>query len=199
MVLFRFFVQLAQVLMLICIMAMVSCSTPKQEAPKPKPDTVKTPERKRNPCKPISGTKYAPGFKQLICDLKLSNQNISLKTIVLAQWMLESGRGNSSLAKKHFNFGGLKWRKEMKPYARPVNYGAHDGKTQYNKFPDQKTFIEGYWHFIDRYPYKGWDKYKENPEQYLRFIVKSGYCPDKGYIDTVLSLHKEAKQLLENI
>ena len=132
MVFFRITVQLIQVLMLICIMAMVSCSTNKQELPSSKPVTVKTPERKRIPCKPISGTKYAPGFKQLICELKLSKQNISLKTIVLAQWILESGRGKSSLAVNHFNFAGLKWRKEMKSFATAVNYGAHDGLTQYN-------------------------------------------------------------------
>ena len=29
----------------------------------------------------------------------------NLKPVTLAQWALESGRGGSELAKKHFNFG----------------------------------------------------------------------------------------------
>ena len=33
-----------------------------------------------------------------------------LKAVTLAQWMLESARGNSQLATRHYNFAGLKWR-----------------------------------------------------------------------------------------
>jgi hypothetical protein len=40
-----------------------------------------------------------------------------LRAVTLAQWMLESGRATSRLAKLHYNFGGIKWRREMAPYA----------------------------------------------------------------------------------
>jgi len=150
-------------------------------------------------CKDIASKtdKYSSHLAELICELRLSKQNPKLKSIVLAQWILESGWGKSSLATKHYNFGGLKWRKEMSKYAVPVVYKAHDGITRYNKFKSAKDFIEGYWHFIDRYPYRGWDAYKDSPVKYLKFIVKSGYCPDNGYIESVLKLQKAALKILK--
>ena len=148
-------------------------------------------------CKRLDSKKYSPQFSELVCALNKSSQNPELKSIVLAQWILESGRGNSKLASKFLNFGGLKWREEMKPYASPISYEAWDGRTDYIEFKTVEKFIEGYWHFINRYPYKGWRKYKTDPVNYIRFIVKSGYCPDNGYTESVLLLEKEALELLK--
>lgn len=179
--------------LIICLL-LVSCAQPQPKPQAPKP--VKLPVAVKT-CK-VEGERYHQVFKDLICALRESKQNEGLKSIVLAQWILESGRGNSSLARNHFNFGGLKWRKEMSQMASPIVYNAHDGVTKYVKFPSVDIFIEGYWHFINRYPYKGWEKYKEDGEGFLRHIVKSGYCPDAGYVQKVLSLHKEAKELLSH-
>jgi len=41
----------------------------------------------------------------------------NLKAVTLAMMMLESGRGKSDLATRHWNFAGLKYRKEMSPHA----------------------------------------------------------------------------------
>jgi N-acetylmuramoyl-L-alanine amidase len=43
-----------------------------------------------------------------------------LRAVTLAQWMLESGRATSDLAKLHYNFGGLKWRSEMAGHATKI-------------------------------------------------------------------------------
>lgn len=120
-----------------------------------------------------------------------------LKEVTLAQWMLESGRATSKLAKEHYNFGGLKWRPEMAPYATPVSYEAHDGVDKYCKFATLESFINGYWAFINRAPYTGWEEHISSGEDYIKFIGPI-YTPGAGYANKVLSLVPEAKALLDN-
>lgn len=120
-----------------------------------------------------------------------------LKEVTLAQWMLESGRATSALAREHYNFGGLKWRPEMAPYATRVSYEAHDGKSWYCKFPTIESFINGYWAFINRSPYTGWEEHISDGEDYIKFIGPI-YTPTDGYADNILELVPEAKSLLEN-
>lgn len=118
-----------------------------------------------------------------------------LKAVTVAQWALECGWGKSLLFLKHNNAAGLKWRAEMTGYARPVLYSAHDGDEEYCKFLSLKGFILGYWKFLDRSPYKGWKKKCKTPEEFIRFIGPI-YCPDKGYVDKVLSLMDDADKAL---
>ncbi len=119
-----------------------------------------------------------------------------LKTITLAQWILEAGIEPSPLAVKHYNFGGLKWRSEMEGFAEKVEYIAHDGTEFYCKFDSPASFIKGYWKFIDRSPYKGWRNYTETPEDYIGFIGKI-YCPSNShYAEDVIGLKEKAESLL---
>lgn len=120
-----------------------------------------------------------------------------LKEITLAQWILESGRGTSRLAIDHLNFGGLKWREEMAEFATPVEYEASDGWDKYCKFESLEKFIEGYWHFLDRSPYKGWRNNVASGKDFIHFIG-SIYATDKHYVLKVLDLLAEAKQHLEH-
>ncbi|MHC9542314.1 MAG: N-acetylmuramoyl-L-alanine amidase [Vulcanimicrobiota bacterium] len=120
-----------------------------------------------------------------------------LKVITLAQWLLESGRGTSILAVEHKNFGGLKWRDEMKGFAVPVEYEAHDGKDSYCKFESYDKFIEGYWHFLDRSPYKGWRDHSQDPVDFISFIGKI-YCPgNPQYSSSIVDLKDEAIAILK--
>ncbi len=128
-----------------------------------------------------------------------------LKAITLAQWLLEAGRSPSLLAREHFNFGGLKWREEMRATpgnmigaATPVRYKAHDGWDVYCKFTSLENFIRGYWRFIERSPYDGWRNNNSTAEQYIRFIGAI-YTPTAGYADTVLNLLPETEALLAEI
>ncbi len=118
-----------------------------------------------------------------------------LKEITLAQWMLESGRGNSELAKSFFNFGGLKWRKEMEGLATPVEYDAHDGLEKYCSFSTKDKFIQGYWKFLTREPYLGWRSNTDTGEEFIAFVGPI-YCPNAGYVQKVLALLTEARNLL---
>lgn len=119
-----------------------------------------------------------------------------LKAISLAQWILESGRGTSTLAQTHFNFGGLKWREEMQGFASPVEHEAHDGIDTYCRFENLERYIRGYWRFLDRNPYDGFRDHAGDPEDFIRFIGPV-YAPANAlYADHIIGLHDEAKTLL---
>ena len=122
-------------------------------------------------------------------------QHPQLRAVTLAQWLLESGRATSDLAKLHLNFGGLKFRPEMAPFATSVSFQAHDGVDDYCKFASIEKFIQGYWAFLDRSPYAGKENHVSSGESFIRFIGPI-YTPTPGYADTVLSLVAEATGLL---
>jgi N-acetylmuramoyl-L-alanine amidase len=118
-----------------------------------------------------------------------------LRAVTLAQWMLESARATSKLATLHYNFGGLKWRKEMAPYATRILYEAHDGKDYYCKFATIESFVNGYWAFLNRAPYSGWEEHIDSGEDFIRFIGPI-YTPKASYSADVLALVPEAEALL---
>jgi N-acetylmuramoyl-L-alanine amidase len=119
-----------------------------------------------------------------------------LRAVTLAQWMLESGRATSKLARLHYNFGGLKWRNEMAPFATKISFEAHDGVDFYCKFATLENFIAGYWAFLDRAPYSGWEEHVETAEDFIQFIGPI-YTPTKNYATKVLGLVPEAQGLLD--
>lgn len=119
----------------------------------------------------------------------------NLRAVTLAQWMLESGRATSKLAKEHYNFGGLKWRKELAPFATKISYEASDGVDFYCKFATLESFINGYWAFLGRAPYSGWEEHADDAEDFIHFIGPI-YTPAKNYAGKVLALVSEAEGLL---
>lgn len=136
-------------------------------------------------------------FKNLVkCYAQMEIKYPHLKAITIAQWALESGRGSSRLATEHLNFGGLKWRKEMQGYATKVWYEAHDGGDFYCKFDKLENFIKGYWRFIERAPYVGWENHTADEEDYIEFIGPI-YSASPSYVEKVLNLIPESRKLLE--
>jgi len=120
----------------------------------------------------------------------------ALRAVTLAQWMLESGRGESGLAQEHMNFAGLKFRAGMAAHCTPVDYEAHDGIDTYCKFDGIESFVAGYWAFINRSVYDGWRDHREQPAGYIRFLHSRGYASDPDYVGKVLSLLHEAEDAL---
>ena len=118
-----------------------------------------------------------------------------LRAVTLAQWLLESGRAKSKLAKLHLNFGGLKWRPEMATFATKISFEAHDGVDNYCKFATIENFINGYWAFLNRSPYSGWEERASDAQAFIKFIGPI-YTPTEGYADRVLALVPEATALL---
>jgi N-acetylmuramoyl-L-alanine amidase len=121
----------------------------------------------------------------------------NLKAVTFAQWLLESGRGTSALARDHLNFAGLKWRPEMASVATRVDYAAHDGADAYCQLASLRAFIAGYWAFLARKPYAGWLRLAENPAGFIRFVGPI-YTPSAGYAARVLALLPEAEAMLRH-
>jgi hypothetical protein len=126
-----------------------------------------------------------------------------LKAITLAQWMLESGRGSSFLAERVNNFGGMMWRKEMANWGGVgfIEYTSPSDniKTDYITCSSLDVWIECYWLFIDRSPYKGWRGHAGSETAYIKFLKKCGYAADPDYVSKVLALLPEAEELLYSL
>jgi N-acetyl-anhydromuramyl-L-alanine amidase AmpD/N-acetylmuramoyl-L-alanine amidase len=127
-----------------------------------------------------------------------------LQNASLAQWILESGWAKSPLARDYFNFGGLKWRAEMANWTeakdgvviQPVKYMAHDGLDTYCKFASPSDYINGYWRFLMRSPYEGWETHASNPTDYISYLLKCCYTVSDTYLNDVLNLVPKAIALL---
>lgn len=143
-------------------------------------------------------TPKAPTLEDLAVVVKAAEFEFpSLKPVCMAQWILESGRGTSTLFRAHNNAGGMKWRKEMEGYATPVDYQAHDGMDTYCKFASLEAWVRGYWRFIERSPYAGWrEAAKGGAKSYISFLKVSGYAEDPDYVNKVMALIPEAEKYL---
>lgn len=121
----------------------------------------------------------------------------NLKGVTLASWILESGWGGSELANKHNNFAGMKYRKAMEPFATKVSYAAHDGVDDYCAFASPAAFIDGYWAFLERAPYKGWRSRAGDAEDFIEFVGPI-WAQDGAYSEKVLNLLSQAEALLQS-
>ena len=142
-------------------------------------------------------------FKKLKANVHSEDLD-DLQNASLAQWILESGWGQSPLAREHFNFGGLKWRSEMANWTeakdgvvvQPVKYMAHDGLDTYCKFASPSAYINGYWRFLMRSVYNGWEEHASNPKDFVSYLLKCGYTVSDTYLNDVLNLVPKAIALL---
>ena len=141
-------------------------------------------------------TDLADVFKKVKADVR-PEDHAELKEATLAQWILESGWASSKLAREALNFGGLKFRKELKPYATEYSYTDWQGETDpYCKFESVEQFILGYWAFIQRDVYHGWTEHTGSAADYIDYLLKCGYTTSDTYKNEVLSLVPKAAVLL---
>lgn len=127
-----------------------------------------------------------------------------LREIMLAQWAVESGWGNSRLAYDYNNYAGMKWRDFMKPHAHKKWYKANDGGAFYCAFATEADFIRGYVHRLDKHPsYVGWRDASKTPEGFINFVgpiwVGLDAKRNAEYVRKVLRVWNErTKGILEN-
>lgn len=141
-----------------------------------------------------------------------------LKAAFLAQWILETGRGTSHALVEMLNVAGMKWRTEMEGFATKVWYATNtepkrEGPNGFEngdwfcKFESASKAVRGYFQFLSRAPYHGWEEHTVSAEDFLSFIGPTwcpvGYTPEyvkshggKTYHEYVLSLLPEATKLL---
>lgn len=119
-----------------------------------------------------------------------------VKDVILAQMILETGRGGSELFKLWKNPLGMKARSEIKtPGWKPVSYNAHDGRDHYASFESFKASLEYYEAFILRSPYKGFQDVITNLGSlgFLKHIKAAGYAESPLYVEKVSALFEEAR------
>ncbi|WSG95368.1 N-acetylmuramoyl-L-alanine amidase [Rhizobium johnstonii] len=145
-----------------------------------------------------SGTPDTSKWNELVDVYKAYGEvTDTLKAASLAQWIVESRRGQSDLARMYQNYGGLKYKDRMAKYATSVQYMGSDGKpANYCSFLSSPAFIIGYWQFIRSGPaYVKWQDFANDSEAYIHYIADS-YAEDPQYAVKVIACLDEARSLL---
>ena len=109
----------------------------------------------------------------------------ALKRAILAQAILECGRGTSNVFSACKNPHGMKWRKELEGIATPklVKVSSESsGEDVFASFPSYEKAIDGYFKFLTREPYKGWRNHATDPLGFLRFIGPI-WCPPSATME----------------
>jgi len=122
------------------------------------------------------------------------------KAVCVAQAIRESGRGTSDLAKKAYNFHGMKWRSEMQEIAKPflIKVPSESEMVEFCKFENETVAVQGWFLFLNRWPYIGWKKYADDPTGLIRHLQNGAYrwAEDDEYEYAVTQLLPEAMELL---
>lgn len=141
---------------------------------------------------------FSSDWDELIYRLAVSNYPEHIKVARLAQWILESGRGTSALAINHNNYGGFKWRTEMKPYGFSVliKVPSESERVEFTHFNSLADFVDGAAAFMKRAPYvpTKWQDAKTAKDYIQR--IGPVYAADPKYVTKVISLFPEAEKLL---
>lgn len=122
-----------------------------------------------------------------------------LRVAYLSQCILESGRGSSFLFGAAGNPTGIKWRPELQGFAAKkflVTPTEPQG-AEWCYWEKPEKAVLGYWQFISRPRYSGWEDYGSDPAGYIQHIWESGYATDPSYVQKVVSLFPEANRLIK--
>lgn len=143
--------------------------------------------------------KYTPDFREAVKDLVENYTKKDLHPAIVAQWILESDRGNSKLAREFRNFAGMKWRDELINFGegRLINVPSEPAPVRFAWFKTIQDFVDGFYRFLDRSPYVGWRDTK-SPEEYIEHIGGT-WATDLAYIAKVKALIPEARELIEQL
>ena len=132
-------------------------------------------------------SKYAPLY------------GISVHSPIIAQAIIESGWGKSSLASKYHNYFGLKcgssWKGKSVNMATKEEYKVGtmtNIRDNFRVFDDFDDGIRGYFEFINTSRYANLKGVK-NPEEYLRRIKADGYATSSKYVDNVMRVIRDNK------
>lgn len=122
--------------------------------------------------------------------------NIKVCSPIIAQAILESGWGCSSLSSKYHNYFGLKCGSKWK--GKSVNLSTKEEytvgtlteiKDNFRVFDSMEEGIKGYFEFISYSRYSNL-KGVTDPFEYVRLIKEDGYATSSTYVDNVSKLIK---------
>lgn len=123
--------------------------------------------------------KPTPGFLDFVEAVKRATIEFpALKPYLVAQAILECGRGTTELFKQHSNPLGIHYHPFLAPYAKGVDYQASDGPGLYAQFFSFSAAVHGYFSWFDNWEHYG-DWRVAARQGGLAFLKHIGphYCP----------------------
>ena len=122
-----------------------------------------------------------------------------LRVAYLSQCILESGRGSSFLFGAAGNPTGIKWRPELQGFAAKkfLVTPTEPLGAEWCYWEKPEKAVLGYWEFISRPIYNGWEDFGDDPAGYIQHIWERGYATDPSYVQKVVSLFPEANRLMK--
>lgn len=122
---------------------------------------------------------------------------IEVHSPIIAQAILESGWGKSSLASKYHNYFGLKcggaWKGKSVNMATQEEYTVGvmtDIRDNFRVFDSMEDGVKGYFDFINYSRYANLKGVKD-PEEYCRRIKADGYATSSRYVDSLLRVIRD--------
>ena len=122
---------------------------------------------------------------------------IEVHSPIIAQAILESGWGKSSLASKYHNYFGLKCGGAWK--GKSVNMATKEEfkvgtltniRDNFRVFDSMEDGVKGYFDFINYNRYANLKGVKD-PEEYCRRIKADGYATSSTYVDNLLRIIRD--------
>lgn len=122
---------------------------------------------------------------------------IEVHSPIIAQAILESGWGRSTLANKYHNYFGLKcggsWTGKSANMRTSEEYevGVHTQiRDNFRVFDDMESGIKGYFDFINYSRYSNL-KGVTDPETYVKNIKNDGYATSSKYVENLMKVIRE--------
>ena len=122
---------------------------------------------------------------------------IEVHSPIIAQAILESGWGKSSLASKYHNYFGLKcggaWKGKSVNMATKEEYKVGtltNIRDNFRVYDSMEDGVKGYFDFINTRRYANL-KGVRSPEEYVRRIKADGYATSSTYVDTLLRVIRD--------
>jgi flagellum-specific peptidoglycan hydrolase FlgJ len=112
------------------------------------------------------------------------------KEIILAQGILESGIGESSLAKKANNHFGIKCFSHTCKKGHCMNFADDSHKDFFKKYPSAWKSFRDHSLFLKREHYKTLFQ-KETLEDWAKELSRLGYATDKEYAQLLMAIIKK--------
>lgn len=117
---------------------------------------------------------------------------IEVHSPIIAQAILESGWGKSSLASKYHNYFGLKcggaWKGKSVNMATKEEYKVGtltNIRDNFRVYDSMESGVKGYFDFINTSRYTNLKGVK-SPEEYVRRIKADGYATSSKYVDNIM-------------
>ena len=124
---------------------------------------------------------------------------IEVHSPIIAQAILESGWGKSSLASKYHNYFGLKcgssWKGKSVNMATKEEYKVGtltNIRDNFRVYDSMEAGVKGYFDFINTSRYANLKGVK-SPEEYVRRIKADGYATSSKYVDNIMRVIRDNK------